>query len=326
MKKLFALLENTEGFNIIKREKKSGAVSHAYLVVCADGENLTEILKEFAKLIACKEGAPCGKCRDCTLIDSGAHSDVLVYPKTDSVKTEDIVDLIEQSYIKPIESDKKIFILSHAETMNLPAQNKLLKTLEEPPKNVHLILGATTEYGLLPTVLSRVKKIEIKGFSEEVLIDFLSEECPDLVRLKEAVSCADGTVSGVKRLYEDEKFREIKSLCESIVIDMLSSKQVLHFAEKVMVYKEEIELFLSVLERVLGNLLYITAEQEQLVKNKADINALKRATGFKKGSVLNALELICTARKKLKFNANAQMLVEWLLFGILEGKHKWQKL
>lgn len=326
MKKLSTLLEKSEGFDLISREKKNGGVSHAYLVVCADKDNLTEYLKEFAKLIACKFGNPCGECRDCTLIDNNAHSDILIYPKTDSVKTEDISDLIEQSYIKPIESDKKIFILSHAETMNLSVQNKLLKTLEEPPKNVYMILGATTEYGLLPTVLSRVKKIEIKGFDEKVLIDFLGDECEDGARLKEAVAHADGTVSGVKKLYDDEKFSEIKELCLQVVTDMKSSKEVLFYGEKVYAYKDEIELFLSVLESILSDLLYLTAGEEKLVKNKKDLFRLQQAKGYKKGSVMHALGLIVEARKRLKFNANAQMLVEWLLFGILEGKHRWQKL
>lgn len=326
MNRLSLLLKGTEAFEMLRREKSSGTVSHAYLIVCADGEYLTEYLKEFAKLIACEEGLPCGRCRNCRLIEDNAHSDVLIYPKTDAVKTEDIADLIEQSYVKPIETNKKIFLLSHAETMNLSAQNKLLKTLEEPPKNVYVILGATSEYGLLPTVLSRVKKLEIKAFEEEKLLFFLQDECPDEDRLKEAAYCADGTISGVKKLYDDKKFGEIKELCLRLVTDMKSSKQVLRFAEETLAYKDELESVVSVLEKTFSDLLKITAGKEELIKDKKDLDRLKAAEGYRTGSIVHALELIAEARKKIKFNANAQMLVEWLLFGILEGKHKWQKL
>jgi DNA polymerase-3 subunit delta' len=72
--------------------------------------------------------------------------------------SEEVNELIEESYLKPIEGDKKIFIVNRAESINHVAQNKLLKTLEEPPKGVHIIMGATNEHALLPTIKSRVKK------------------------------------------------------------------------------------------------------------------------------------------------------------------------
>lgn len=62
--------------------------------------------------------------------------------------------------------------------MTPAAQNKLLKTLEEPPANVHILMGATSEYGLLPTVLSRVRRLEIHPFPDRVLLSAMEGEFP----------------------------------------------------------------------------------------------------------------------------------------------------
>ena len=122
---LTALLKDTGAYGVVKGDIQSGKLSHAYLFLSPDGENITEYLKIFAKLIVCKDGG-CGRCRACRLIDENAYPDVIVYPREgESVLVEDINSLISESYIKPFESERKVFIITHAETMNLPSQNKL---------------------------------------------------------------------------------------------------------------------------------------------------------------------------------------------------------
>ena len=124
------LLKSTPAYKIMEREKGSNRLSHAYLIISADGENLKEYLKIFAKIIACENDGACGICRACRLLAEEKSVDTLFYPKEkDSVVTEDIVSLTEECYIKPVDSDKKIFIITNGETMTTQAQNKLLKTL-----------------------------------------------------------------------------------------------------------------------------------------------------------------------------------------------------
>ena len=100
------LIEKTPAYKIMKREKESNRLSHAYLIISHDGENLKEYLKIFGKLIACENGEACGICRPCRLIAEEKSVDTLFYPKEkDSVVTEDIVSLTEECYIKPVDSD-----------------------------------------------------------------------------------------------------------------------------------------------------------------------------------------------------------------------------
>lgn len=325
MTDLFSLLKNTGAYRAVKSDKNGNKLSHAYLILTADGDNLKEYLKIFATLMLCEESDPCGYCRACSLVQNDAHPDVLVFPKKEgAVLAEDVSELIEESYLRPIESDKKIFIINHAESMNASAQNKLLKTLEEPPRGVHIILGATSEYTLLPTVKSRVKKLEIPAFSVEQLTYALKDDCPDQDKLATAIACGDGTVGKAKSLYGDESLQEITLLALDTLTNMASSKDVLLYSNKIA--KVDFNEFLSVLELLLRDIMVLLQDRENLVTNKKYLSELKRIEKFNNGSVLHALESVTEARKRKKFNMNATMLTEWLLFQILEGKYKWQKL
>ena len=320
------LIKDTDAYRAVNNDKQSNRLSHAYLILSKDGDNLLEYLKIIAKLMLCAEKEPCDECRTCRLIESGEHADVFIYPKKEVVLVDDITSLIEESYLKPIESDKKIFIVNHAETMNASSQNKLLKTLEEPPRNVHIILGSTSEFPLLPTVKSRVKKLEIPSFSREKLFQTLIEDYPDAERLKSAIACSDGTVGNTVNLYGEDRLKTVSELVKDILVNMQSSKDVLYYSTKITNSKCDLSQFLSVMEVVFRDLLMISQGKEDLAYDKSAISLLKKAGRFNTGAILHALESITEANKRKKFNANSTMLIEWLLFQILEGKYKWQKL
>lgn len=325
MADLSRLVKNTGAYRIIKGDKQAGRLSHAYLVVCADGINLPEYLNELAKLMVCREAEPCGKCRSCTLIGKGGYPDVMTFPKGETVVVDDISLLIEESYLKPIESDVKLFIVNHGETMSAVVQNKLLKTLEEPPANVHILIGATVEYPLLQTVKSRVKRLTISGFSDETLLKALSPECPDEEKLINAIACGDGTVGRAATLYGDNKFSEITELVVDTIVNMRSSRDVLRFSTKITTAKVDVGEFISVTESVLRDMLSGVSGREDLVKNRPVYQRTKTAKGFNAGALIYALDKTVEAQKRKKFNVGGSVLLEWLLFQILEGKFKWQK-
>lgn len=321
------LIKNTSAYRLVLGDKNKQRLSHAYMIVCPDGDYLSEYLKIFARLLICKESEPCGECRECNLIDKKAHPDVLFYPKKDNaILTEDVNNLIEETFLKPIESDRKVFVIENAQTMNVSAQNKLLKTLEEPPKNVHIILGTTSEFPLLPTIKSRVRKVEIPAFSAHVLMQALKEDCPDEERLSSAIACADGTVGKTLALYGDETFEKAKELCLDVLVNMKSSKDVLLYSNKISTSGVPVERFLSVFELFLRDLLALEQGRADLVLNKQTLDKIQKAFRFNTGATIYALESVTEAYKRLKFNANTTMLIEWLLFSVLEGKFKWQKL
>lgn len=323
----YSLIKDTDAYLTVLNDKKKGTLSHAYLIVLPDEENLKEYLKVFAKLILCKENSPCNNCRSCLLIDDENYRDVLFFPEKDGdVKVADVNKLIEESYFKPVEGDKKLFIVTSAHTMNAQAQNKLLKTLEEPPKNVHIILGSTSEFPLLSTIKSRVKKLEIASFPNAKIFNALKEDCTDLERLEKAVACGDGTVSKALALYGDENLNAISSLILDMLENMKTSREILKYSLKISKLKGDILDFLSVLELYFRDMLVCFNGKKEKVLNKEILTSPALTVGYNASSCVYALEKIEEAKIRKKFNANATMLLEWLLFQILEGKHKWRKL
>lgn len=320
------LLKGTPAYETVKNDKKGGTLSHAYLFINNDEKSLKQYLKEFAKLIMCKEEESCNNCRSCSLVNKEVHSDLLFLPQNEeSVVTEDIVKLIEESYFKPIEGEKKVFVIYLAHTMNLHSQNKLLKTLEEPPKNVHILLGATSEYSLLSTIKSRVRKLEIPAFSPEKLLIALKDECQDKEKLEKAVKLGDGTLGKAFALYNDENLYQTTALVRDVLSNMKSSKDVLKYSVRIGELKSGLQEFLSILEIYFRDLLVLFSDKQGLIVNNEVLTIGAIENGYNLKSVVNAIEKIEEANLKKSFNANEMMLIEWLLFQILEGKHKWQK-
>jgi DNA polymerase-3 subunit delta' len=206
--------------------------------------------------------------------------------------------------------------------MNTASQNKLLKTLEEPSKNVHLILGATNEHALLPTVKSRVKKLEIPSFQEDTLFTALKDECTDLERLKEAITFSDGTVGGTLSFYGNEDKTKLLDLATDVIVNMKSSKQVLDYSIK----SSDPEGLIGALEIIFKDMLLFRSGGVKEPKNRRVKQAIDCSEGFSVGAIIYALDKVLEAKKRIKFNGNETAVLEWLLFSILEGKYKWQKL
>lgn len=319
---LLPLFRETNAYRTVAEDMKSGRLSHAYLVVSADGENLPNYLKILAKLIVAD-----GDKRAEELIEKGVHPDVLTFPASGkTVLKEDVSKIIEESFLKPVESDKKLFLLNNGESMLSVSQNKLLKTLEEPPKGVCIIIGATSEFPLLNTVKSRLKKLVIPPYDSERLFNALKSEYPMEDRLKEAIACGDGTVGKTVALYQDEDLERTIDTAVDVVCNMKSSRDVLEYSVKIAGLKDGLNGFLPVLQLIIRDLTAYYTVGESAVADQKIFCRTKNVVGFNAGACIHIAEAITEAQKRLNANANVQAMTEWLLFAILEGKHIWQKL
>lgn len=319
------LIKQTSAYKIIAGDKAADTLSHAYLIVCADEKYLRNYMRLFARLIFCADVGECENCRVCKLITAEKFTDVKFIPENQDGKigVSDIEELIEDSFIKPFESDKKLYAICGAEQMTAAAQNKLLKTLEEPPKGVHILLGVNSEYPLLQTVKSRVKTLVIPPFSNEVLFESMKGEYPDEVKLKQAIAGGNGTIGRAETLYSDDKLEKLSALAIDIIVNMKSSKDVLNYSAKVIKYKDCLDEFISVLQLFFRDMLI--EYEGGVVWNENSKGLLGKTQGYNEGAILAALEKTAEAAKRLTFNVNDVMLVDWLLFAILEGKYKWQR-
>lgn len=304
------LVKETTAYKIISTEKKKGALSHAYLVVCADKYALKTYLKELAKVIEFQGGD--GDGRIAGLIDKNAYVDCTFYPLTgERIMTADVDDLVSKTYIRPLENKTRLFVLCGAENATPAAQNKLLKTLEEPPKGVVILIGALRESGLLSTVLSRVKKIDVPPLSSDKIRSVLSERCKDKDRLENAIRSANGSAGAALALYENGEADKLDSLVKDIFAEMKSSKDVIKFVKRA--GKEDIKELISALKAET------TIRLENAVYGKEDKD------GFTVGALVAISETLTDKEKAVAFSANTAMTIDGVLLSIVREKRRWQK-
>lgn len=304
------LVKDTTAYKIISTEKKNGALSHAYLVVCADKYALKTYLKELAKVIEFQGDD--GDGRIAGLIDKNAYVDCTFYPLTgDRIMTADVDDLVSKTYIRPLENKTRLFVLCGAENATPAAQNKLLKTLEDPPKGVVILIGALRESGLLSTVLSRVKKIDVPPLSSEKIRSVLSERCKDKDRLETAIRSANGSAGAALAAYENGESDKLNTLAKDIFAEMKSSKDVIKFVKRA--GKEDVKEFISALKAET------TMRLENAVYGKEDKD------GFTVGALVAISEMLTDKEKAVAFSANTAMTIDGVLLSIVREKRRWQK-
>lgn len=329
MRACIDLIKKTPAYRALIRDKAKGTLSHAYLFVSQDVSLFREYAKIFAAAIVCGDSEEfCGSCRRCRLIFSENYADADFYPAdgAKNIVVSDIDSLTEKSYVRPIEGKKRIFCICGAQNMNEQAQNKLLKTLEEPPENVHIILLSSGEYALLPTVLSRVKKLDIPLFETSEIAEALKGEFDDADKLYAAAASSGGLLGKTVQLMQDENFLDMVGLSLNILVNMQKSGDVLHYTNLILKYKDDLNGFLNVFQIIARDVLMFKTGRKELVLNKDKVPYIARAAmSFPLPALIEAVERITSAMEALKVNTNVNMTVDALLFDILEGKYRWRK-
>lgn len=138
------------------------------------GVGKTMMATELAKAVNCREteAEACDACLSCRKVASGNHPDLMhVAPASKSrvIKVEQIDELVEAASLRPLEGARKVFVLHEADRLNPAAQNKFLKTLEEPPGQSLFILTTEFPRQLLPTVRSRCQNVRFGGLRPETV-------------------------------------------------------------------------------------------------------------------------------------------------------------
>ena len=152
----FSPLKNSRAFSLLKNDFGAG-LGHAYMLVSPDDDAVDEFFTLIAAAIFCGTHEPCMACAECRKILNGNNGDVFhLNEKRDKIKVEDLQNFLSNVNVKPI-GERKLYFIHRADLMNAQSQNKLLKTFEEPPKDVTIFLGVSNEAGMLDTVKSRAR-------------------------------------------------------------------------------------------------------------------------------------------------------------------------
>lgn len=149
---------------------------HAWLFTGPPGSGRSQIALAFAAALLCSEGG-CGVCNSCEMIRVGSHPDVLVLnTERVQISIDEVTAFIDKSLTMPAVGIFRIMVIEDADRMMERTSNLLLKSLEEPPKGTIWMLCAPSESDLLPTIRSRVRRIQLKVPSVDSVAQLLVEK------------------------------------------------------------------------------------------------------------------------------------------------------
>jgi DNA polymerase-3 subunit delta' len=163
-----------EALALLKHSLQAGSLAHAYLFVGAPHIGKMTLALDLARTVNCQGNEPpCGQCPTCKRITDGKHADIRIISLNSAkdpgdtkarveISIDDIRELQHNASLPPFEGKYKVFIIDGAEYLSTEAANCLLKTIEEPPPQVIILLLTAEEPRLLPTVVSRCQRIELK--------------------------------------------------------------------------------------------------------------------------------------------------------------------
>ncbi|MEH7451822.1 DNA polymerase III subunit delta' [Gottfriedia acidiceleris] len=313
---------------MLKNAVIKNRVAHAYLFEGPRGTGKRELALYYTKVLLCENvsgATPCGTCRNCKRVDSGNHPNVYVIePEETSIKKHQIQQLQEEFSKTAVESNRKIYIIDHADRMTTNAANSLLKFLEEPVSITTAFLLTEQVQQILPTILSRCQSIHFnplptKYFEEHLVNNELqSNLVPLLARLTNSEAVA-------LQIAEEEWFAQARDLVIELYEALLTTKKdsLLVIQQNVSRHfdtKEQLQMMLDMLVLAFKDMLYIYAEQDQNVVFKNEEPLMRQALNrISLEKITTCLEIILFAKKRLTSNANMLMVLEQMIIELQEG-------
>ena len=162
----------------LKNALNTGRTGHAYLFVGSRGIGKTTSARIFAKALNCQhrvDGEPCCQCESCCEIAEGSSLDVIEIDAASHNKVEHIQPIREQMAFPPVKSPFKIYIMDEVHMLTSQAWNALLKTLEEPPPYIKFIFATTEVHKVLPTIISRCQRFDLRRIPVPLIVNRLRE-------------------------------------------------------------------------------------------------------------------------------------------------------
>lgn len=160
-----------------------------------------------AALLCPSANPPCGACNVCRRVEQSIHPDVTLIDLQDAeIKVDTARAIRSDCAVLPNESARRVFLIRHAQNMNVSAQNALLKILEEPPAFAFFILMTENAGAILPTILSRCTQFSLAPLTAPELTALLREQYPDRSagEIQSAAAAAQGIAGNASELLSGE--------------------------------------------------------------------------------------------------------------------------
>lgn len=288
-------------YNFLKSIIKNNRCSHAYIIEANGTLDALDFSISFSKYLFCPynytNNIKCKNCNQCYQIDNKNFLELkIIEADGNLIKKNQIMSLEYEFKKKSILSNKKIYIINHAEKMNIQSSNTLLKFLEEPSDDIVAILITDNIFNLLPTIISRCQVITLNNKEQKSEyekkynkskedIDNKIKSCIDFIYYYERYGL---DVFGKVNSYWNKNFKDK----ENIIIG----------------YNILLDFYKSILNYKLG------IEDNNFLENSDIIIEISKKNSI--SNICDKINIIDSAKKKIDINANSALILDKLLIDL----------
>ncbi|MFA6119392.1 MAG: DNA polymerase III subunit gamma/tau [Parachlamydiales bacterium] len=333
----------------IKNSIRYKRVAHAYLFSGTRGTGKTTLTRLFAKALNCKnlkeDFEPCNECQSCNEISASRSLDVIEIDGASNRGIDDIRQINDTIGYSP-SGKYKIYIIDEVHMLTKEAFNALLKTLEEPPENIKFFFATTEPHKVLPTIISRCQRFELKRISNELIIEKLQSISSDLKReidkeaLYQIANFSDGSLRDAESLldqifcYSEGKItleyinQALGFIDHNILFELdsniynLNTSYAFEFIDKINSSGKDLTYFVEELVEHFKNLLIIKMQKNSLdflpenIKNQY----LSSSKLFTESQIFYILDTLTNAIAANK-NSFKRIHLEMLILKIIKSKN-----
>lgn len=279
---------------LLKNSIQTKKTSHSYLFIGTEGIGKKIIAHQFAKMILCLEDKEEENCKSCLEFDSSNHPDFFfIEPDGNSIKIEQIREMQKKVAEKPILSQNKVYLINDSDKMTTEAQNCLLKTLEEPPEFVTMILIGANENAFLSTIKSRCMVLHFEPIQNQLLKTYLKEHFDWKIENDSLLDTFQGSIG---KAIEARDRQELYEKVETFIfnIEKKDKIELITLADSFYQAKEEI---FEILEYM--NVLFLRLAKQNYLYT-------------------DCIQIVENTKKRLQSNSNYDMCIDHLIFSICE--------
>lgn len=309
---------------ILTEAPRTGRLAQAYLVSAGSETEAERAAEDFLRRIFCETATGCGRCGGCVKFDAGNHVDLYLLEDEKTIKKEQLEELDEFLSKKSYEGGYRCVYIKAAHRMNLTVQNKLLKSIEEPPEHVIFVLATNEPEQLLPTTRSRCVPVEIRRKSRAEIIERLSGR-DTAERIEMAAAQAMGSVAEAERLLTDEVFAAARENAAAILEMLCKFRNPSVFKMQTMMEEDLLGVLYQMILLLRDALLHSMTGGAGALMNPdqcARVEELSERLTPAGMSIMLEKLLDAYGKKKNCQGLNAKLLAQTVLFQLVEVRNQ----
>lgn len=322
----FLFYENDILKNTIRSMVNKDRIVNSFLIYGEKGLGKKTAADYISASLLCEEksGVPCGKCRSCKMILHKTHPDVIYAEsrgKSGNYKIDTLREIVENAPIMPNEGRFKIYIIADMDNTLVPAQNALLKLIEEPPDHCIIILTAGARSSLLPTIISRVISLSVHEVSKDTCEKALFQFGYKAEDIKNCIEILGGNIGKCKSYLNGEDIVDAVTITKNITDALITADEYLMLKEfsELVGAKPMTLLVLELLCEVIRDAMSASAGCDEKTLISAYKNgAVKLSEHISKSKARKIYTLITKYIERINSNGNLNLALNSLCSEIKE--------